>query len=253
MRDGVSADAHRRYIAELVAAGARAPASRSSRATRGSPASAPACARRSLDELPQLVNVLSARCRSSARDRRIDVRARALRLAPLRPLRRHARAHGAVAGVGPQQARLQRDARARRRVRAQARAARGTRRSCCARRRQIVRGRVASTGADRPGAVVGLGYWGPNILRNAWELDGRPRRWPSATGMSDALARQARRYPAVASSSEFDEVLADPVDAVLHRDPDLDPSRDGRRRCSRPASTSSSRSRWPDRSRSATG
>jgi predicted dehydrogenase len=63
-------------------------------------------------------------------------------------------------------------------------------------------------------AVVGLGYWGPNIVRNLNELEGadpvvvcdlRP----------DALAAIRRRYPAVRTTTDFADVLADPrVDAV---------------------------------------
>ena len=63
-------------------------------------------------------------------------------------------------------------------------------------------------------AVVGLGYWGPNILRNAWELEG------AQVGVicdrdEEALARQARRYGQSKLVTDFDEVLADDeVDAV---------------------------------------
>jgi len=64
-------------------------------------------------------------------------------------------------------------------------------------------------------AVVGLGYWGPNLLRNLHELpligqltacDLRPERLDAIT----------RRYPAVVPTTSYDEVLADPaIDAVL--------------------------------------
>jgi predicted dehydrogenase len=63
-------------------------------------------------------------------------------------------------------------------------------------------------------AVVGLGYWGPNLVRNLHELpeaevacvcDLRP----------EALAAIGRRYPAVAQTTSFDDVLADPsIDAI---------------------------------------
>jgi predicted dehydrogenase len=63
-------------------------------------------------------------------------------------------------------------------------------------------------------AVVGLGYWGPNLVRNLHELpeaevacvcDMRP----------DALAALGRRYPGVATTTRFDDVLADEtIDAV---------------------------------------
>jgi predicted dehydrogenase len=64
-------------------------------------------------------------------------------------------------------------------------------------------------------AVVGLGYWGPNLLRNLVELedadvavvcDARPER----------LATSARRYPALRTTTSFREVLLDDqVDAVV--------------------------------------
>jgi len=64
-------------------------------------------------------------------------------------------------------------------------------------------------------AVVGLGYWGPNLVRNLYEstvadlqfiCDIRPV----------AIERVARRYPRVPTTTSFDEVLADPaVEAVV--------------------------------------
>ncbi len=64
-------------------------------------------------------------------------------------------------------------------------------------------------------AVVGLGYWGPNLLRAlvertdvrvSWICDVDPGR----------LARFSRRYPSVSPTQELDDVLADPhVDGVL--------------------------------------
>jgi predicted dehydrogenase len=64
-------------------------------------------------------------------------------------------------------------------------------------------------------AVVGLGYWGPNLLRNAWEIDNA-----RVTAVCDrdeaALERIARRYPSIDRTRRFEEVLANPeVDAVL--------------------------------------
>ncbi|MBV9027332.1 MAG: Gfo/Idh/MocA family oxidoreductase, partial [Candidatus Eremiobacteraeota bacterium] len=63
-------------------------------------------------------------------------------------------------------------------------------------------------------AVVGAGYWGPNLVRNfhvsdAWRVgyivDSDPAR----------LERLSRLYPHVAVASHIDEVLEDPsVDAV---------------------------------------
>jgi predicted dehydrogenase len=64
-------------------------------------------------------------------------------------------------------------------------------------------------------AVVGLGYWGPNLLRNLVELDDadvvllcdqRPER----------LALWGRRYPAVETTESYFDVLSnDEVDAVV--------------------------------------
>ena len=63
-------------------------------------------------------------------------------------------------------------------------------------------------------AVVGLGYWGPNLVRNLHELpeaevavvcDARP----------EALERIRLRYPAIPSSTSLADVLArDDVEAV---------------------------------------
>jgi predicted dehydrogenase len=62
--------------------------------------------------------------------------------------------------------------------------------------------------------VVGLGYWGPNLVRNLAELpeaevayvcDARP----------GAFDRVGRRYPAIPQTTNFDDLLNDPsVDAV---------------------------------------
>jgi predicted dehydrogenase len=64
-------------------------------------------------------------------------------------------------------------------------------------------------------AVVGLGYWGPNLVRNLHELpeaelacvcDSRP----------EALAKLRSRYPAVPRRRKFDRILADrSIEAVV--------------------------------------
>jgi predicted dehydrogenase len=70
---------------------------------------------------------------------------------------------------------------------------------------------LAERGAPVRIAVVGLGYWGPSLVRNLQEL-------PDAELVavcdrrSDALARICQRYPAVEGTSRFDELLDD--DAV---------------------------------------
>jgi len=64
-------------------------------------------------------------------------------------------------------------------------------------------------------AVVGLGYWGPNLVRNLHELrdaevaavcDARP----------EALAKVKRRYPAISRRRKVDSILTDKsIDAVV--------------------------------------
>jgi len=63
-------------------------------------------------------------------------------------------------------------------------------------------------------AVVGLGYWGPNLVRNLEEH-------PNADLVAvcdreiDALTKIGRRYPAVQRMTELDDVLASPeIEAV---------------------------------------
>ena len=64
-------------------------------------------------------------------------------------------------------------------------------------------------------AVVGLGYWGPNLVRVLFERNDVQVRWmcdqdPSRT------ERLSRRYPGVNTTHSIDDVLADPlVDAVV--------------------------------------
>ena len=68
---------------------------------------------------------------------------------------------------------------------------------------------------DRVGvAVVGLGYWGPNLVRNFYELPG-VEVVSVCDVREDALERIARRYPAVETTTSFETVIADDrVDAV---------------------------------------
>jgi predicted dehydrogenase len=64
-------------------------------------------------------------------------------------------------------------------------------------------------------ALVGYGYWGPNLLRNYLELSGVEVRWV-CDRRPEALARVGSRYPAVPVTTECAQVLADPaVDAVV--------------------------------------
>src|SRR5690242_8338648 len=64
-------------------------------------------------------------------------------------------------------------------------------------------------------AVVGLGYWGPNLLRVLIERTDVDVRWICDTDTS-RLERFGRRYPSVGLASDLDQVLDDPdLDGVL--------------------------------------
>lgn len=63
-------------------------------------------------------------------------------------------------------------------------------------------------------AVVGYGYWGPNLVRNFWETPGA-RLICVCDLRKDRLTAVHARYPAVNITDNFEEVLRDPrVDAV---------------------------------------
>jgi predicted dehydrogenase len=63
-------------------------------------------------------------------------------------------------------------------------------------------------------AVVGLGYWGPNLVRNLHELPDAELSVVCDV-REEALDAIERRYPAVATTTSFEEVVADPsVDAI---------------------------------------
>jgi predicted dehydrogenase len=63
-------------------------------------------------------------------------------------------------------------------------------------------------------AVVGYGYWGPNLVRNFWDNPGAQLLWVCDLE-TQRLAGVQRRYPAVAITESFDDILNDPrVDAV---------------------------------------
>lgn len=64
--------------------------------------------------------------------------------------------------------------------------------------------------SDRPVriAVVGLGYWGPNLVRNLNEIPDAEVAW--VCDLDEALIARVRgRYPAVAGTTSFEDVLAD--------------------------------------------
>ncbi|MFN8612035.1 MAG: Gfo/Idh/MocA family oxidoreductase [Vulcanimicrobiota bacterium] len=63
-------------------------------------------------------------------------------------------------------------------------------------------------------AVVGCGYWGPNLVRNFWESDETELRWVCDL-VPERLAGIRKRYPAVRLTNSLEEVLADPkVDGI---------------------------------------
>src|SRR6266571_368696 len=64
-------------------------------------------------------------------------------------------------------------------------------------------------------ALVGLGYWGPNLARNFAALV-ETQLHTLCDMQPDRLARFARQYPGAKARSDFQAVLADPeVDAVV--------------------------------------
>jgi predicted dehydrogenase len=63
--------------------------------------------------------------------------------------------------------------------------------------------------------VVGLGYWGPNLLRVLSGLESVDIKWIADLDV-DRVARMQRRYPAARGTSRFDDILEDEsVDAVV--------------------------------------
>src|SRR5262249_28289778 len=64
-------------------------------------------------------------------------------------------------------------------------------------------------------ALVGLGYWGPNLARNFAAL-AETHLHTVCDMQPERLARFARQYPGTKARSDFQAVLADPeVDAVV--------------------------------------
>ncbi|MEA2421281.1 MAG: hypothetical protein QOF55_380 [Thermoleophilaceae bacterium] len=64
-------------------------------------------------------------------------------------------------------------------------------------------------------ALIGLGYWGPNLLRGLFELNDVEVSYICDLD-SDRLERFSRRYPSARATRDLDNVLADPkVDAVV--------------------------------------
>ena len=78
---------------------------------------------------------------------------------------------------------------------------------------------MSSIGSRRAGrlnvGVVGLGYWGPNLLRVLSELDDVEVAWVCDLD-PDQLDRYGRRYPAARATTDFDDLLDDDaLDAIL--------------------------------------
>jgi len=64
-------------------------------------------------------------------------------------------------------------------------------------------------------AIVGHGYWGPNLLRNYMELPGVNVKW-ICDKRSEALDKACLRYPSLQATTEFSDVLDDDaVEAVV--------------------------------------
>jgi predicted dehydrogenase len=73
----------------------------------------------------------------------------------------------------------------------------------------------ASSDRSLNAAVVGLGYWGPNLIRNLQELPQIAQMTACDLDVS-RLDQIVRRFPAAQVTTSYDEVLADPtIDAVL--------------------------------------
>ena len=81
---------------------------------------------------------------------------------------------------------------------------------------EALHGETATPGSASPirVAVVGLGYWGPNLLRNASEIDGMHVQAICDTS-SEALRAQSERYQEVRTTDSYEDVLTDDIDAVL--------------------------------------
>jgi len=63
--------------------------------------------------------------------------------------------------------------------------------------------------------VVGVGYWGPNVVRNIHELEGAELVWLCDL-RPEALRKLARRYPSVRTTTRFEELLQDDeVEAIV--------------------------------------
>jgi predicted dehydrogenase len=64
-------------------------------------------------------------------------------------------------------------------------------------------------------ALIGCGYWGPNLIRNFNEVDNAAMVACSDLS-ADRLARMQKRYPGIHCTQDYQELLRDPnIDAVV--------------------------------------
>jgi len=62
--------------------------------------------------------------------------------------------------------------------------------------------------------IIGYGYWGPNIVRNFNSIDG-VRVTAVCDMRQEALSQVRKRYPGIAASTDFDDILTSPdIDAI---------------------------------------
>jgi predicted dehydrogenase len=64
-------------------------------------------------------------------------------------------------------------------------------------------------------ALIGYGYWGPNLLRNFAECPGAEVKWVADRNAAQ-LARARTRWPSILVTTDLEDVLRDPeVDAIV--------------------------------------
>ena len=77
-----------------------------------------------------------------------------------------------------------------------------------------VDGQVAADGGPVGVAVIGLGYWGPNLLRVLADNPDAEVRWICDLNR-ERLMKYRRRYPAARVTTRVERVLADPTVAAI--------------------------------------